>query len=260
MIATRILYLVAGLGLVVGGCSTHAPSPFPRIGPLTGEKVLEVLRERSQKVDSIYAEITITYSDPDHDGTFDAVVHFLRPASLRLTAFKDVIVTVEPIFDVAFTETTYAIDLPERDGQPPTFDHGQAAAFPDRHPRFAGFFWSREAFCLPAALREGQGMRVRKDGRQWTAESRLSSGARVTWILAPDTLEVRKGIVSAPDGNRYELEYSEYMELVEGLFVARHVIFRDPDSKTTIEAYIDRVEVNTKIDASLFAPAAMGLD
>ena len=41
--------------------------------------------------------------------------------------------------------------------------------------------------------------------------------------------------------------------------VARHVIFRDRHFGTTIEVRVDRIEVNTEIDSSMFTPSAMGL-
>ncbi len=171
---------------------------------------------------------------------------------MRLVAFKDVVIATENVFDIVLGPREYAIAMARDD--PPTADHGPIEAFTDRHPDFAGLFWAREAFCLPGVI--GGSARVYDLGTDLWIETVLSSGARVGWEADRATLEVHRGIIEAPDGRVYLLEYQDY-RLDNGLLVPGRVLFQDPGQSISIEARVDAVEVNPTLAETWFDPASV---
>ncbi len=222
--------------LALTGC---ASSPFVDLGPLSDDDVERVLRERTTSAAPLHAELVIEYSDPENSGTFDAVAVFDPDGSMEVHAFKDLIITVEHVFDLVFTPETYDMELRAEDGEEPIVESGATADFAGRHPEFGGFFWGREAFCLPGSLGATIALR-RLESQPIVIETALRSGAQVTWTMDPATLEVTHGHVSAPEfaGN---FLYEDYRRVGE-LFVPGVVTFADEAREIRIRVHVEDVE------------------
>ena len=233
------------------------PSPFVDLGPLTDDDIVRILRERTEVADTLEAELVISYDSPELSGTFDAIAHFRRPGSMRIFAFKDLLFSVEPIFDLLLTPEEYALELrAERDG-PLELHRGAARDLPRAHPQFRGFFFGREAFCLPGTLaRQPAATVLPSGGDEVTVEGRLPSGAAVRWTVARSTLEVRAGSVEISPGHVATFRYSEYIG-VDGVFVPGRIVFEDPEHETRIEAQVAELTVGPDVDSTvLFSPAS----
>jgi hypothetical protein len=174
-----------------------------------------------------------------------------------MTAFKDLVISIRHIFDFVLTPTAYALELRGEDSGPRTVDRGDAERFAEKHPRFSGFFWALEAFWKPGVLLGGEARVVSHEAGVTRVETWLTSGARVTWFLDSRTLAVHRGVVSSPDGHRYELAHSRY-RWVDGVFVPGKVVFRDSTSRIRIEARLRKVEINPELEGSIFDPLSVG--
>jgi hypothetical protein len=207
--------------ILAGACAAAPASPSPQPRTLAEVRTLD-------------AVLDLAYDGPDRRGTFEAVCNYERGRGLRLTAFKDLVVLgSEPIFDLLLEPDRFALDVAARDGEPAVHDRGPLAAFPDRHPRFAGLFWAREALFLPGALGD--------DARH------VPSGAFVAWNRAPGTLEVVAGAISAPRCE-LRLRYGDYQEA--GDCIPRHVVYEE--GGTRIEVRVKDLDVNAPLAPGVF--------
>jgi hypothetical protein len=252
-------FILGAVVLLALGCAGVSPSPFPRLGPMSDAETAALLAERSAQVATLYAELTLDYSDPDREGTFEAAVYVRRPHDLRFSAYKDVVITVEQIFDLLITRDAFAIEIASEDDDVPTRESGASREFPERFPQFAGFFWTREGVGLPGVIDGELQLEHGEDGRIRAAASQLSSGANVRWQLEPETLSVEAGLVTAPGPRRYELAYSHYAEVSPGVYLPQRIRFSDPAHELYIEIRVDHVEINPRLEASLFEPGSLTL-
>ena len=232
-----------------------APSPFVDLGLLSDADVERILRARTESVHSLSAELIISYDSPELSGTFDAVAYFQQVGRMRVNAFKDLILSVEPVFDLIVTPEGYALEVHDRDGAVTISERGAVDALADRHPRFDAFYWGREAFCLPGSMTAEPPTIIRQvGGGTVSVEGSLSSGASVRWLIDRSTLEVRSAAVHTQAGRTGVFHYSEYRE-VDGAFIPGRVVFEDPESQTRIDTRVVDVTVNPKIDPEVFDPA-----
>ena len=238
---------------LAASCSQLPPkAEFPDLGPTEAKRVLATLAERTNSIRTLYAEITAVYRGADLDGTIDLVVHYRAPDAIRITAFKDVVLTVENLFDLVLTSTGHRVAIVEEEGRAPTVTRG-TSGFAERFPDFAEFYWAREAFCCPGSL-HGEDARVGGDGAGTVLiDGELSSGAAVTWRADEGTLRITSGSVRTPDGRTVELRYSDWRS-IDDRFVPGRVEFStaSPTGAKHIDARLDWVEVDIEIDPSIF--------
>ena len=249
----RALALTPVFALALGACAT-APSPFePARDPalVAGEPaaVEAALRARTARLRSLYAVVSLSYDAPDLQGSFDAAFRYVAPRSLRVTGFKDLIVTAKDLFDLELGPSRFV--LVEQEDDRPRRVGGPAAALPREHPRYEAFYWAAEALFLPGACAPdapvGVGP-VREGELQVTSE--LESGAQARWALSPGTLAVRAGTLTLPDGRRVVLEYADYRRVGE-LVLPFAVVYRDPAGRATITARVREVELNADLGGEL---------
>ena len=136
--------LLALVGLV--GCPGSPEASFPEVATPADDEVLATL-ERRTAVRALYAELVIAYDGRERSGAFDAVFYWQAPSSIRMTAFKDVVIETRHLFDLVLAPDRYRLEH-EADGAP-SVDAGPAAAFAGAHPRFSAFHWIREGYALP---------------------------------------------------------------------------------------------------------------
>jgi len=247
--------LVASIAaLVATGCTTLPPrAEFPELGPVATETVLVTLNERAQAFRTLYAEIEAIYRAPDVDGTLDLVVHYEAPSKLRITAFKDAVLSVDRLFDLVLTPAGHRVAITEEPGRAPRVVRGDQG-LADELPELAELYWAREAFCCPGRTEPGEGRVVPTADDTLAVTGTLTSGAPVTWTVDASTLRVRAAHVEPPTGAPLELRYSDWR--AEGdRFVPGRVELRTrtPAGAKHIDARLEWVEVDVPIDPAVFA-------
>jgi len=247
-----------GLGLLVAcaaGCGSVPVSPFPVVGPLDDAATVAVLRSRTAAVHSAYALLSMAFDSPDRSGTVDAAVNWRAPHELRVTAFKDLVLTTRDVFDLLLGAQEYALEFSEDDDGAGR-DQGPLADFPQAQPEFAGFYWAGEALLLGGAVHD-VGCVVRRDGETVEVAATLRNGAPVTWVLASDTLTPRSGRIQAPGGRVLTLRYLGWTQ-VGGHFLPHSVELDDPSAEFSVRFEAVELEVNVELDPTVFEPASVG--
>lgn len=242
--------LLAGLG-----CSRlPPPAEFPPLDTVAADAVRATLNERATSIRSLYAEVTAIYRGPDLDGTIDLVVHYRAPDHVRISAFKDVVLSVETLFDLVLTPDGWRVAISAEQGRAPTVTTG-TGGFPEAFPDFAEFHWAREAFGCPGRTRGDA--RVLRDGSgSLFVDGVLTSGARVRWRADEDTLRITAARVWPPAGPELLLDYSDW-RAVGGHFVPGRVVLRANAGAASkrIDARLDYVLVDLAIEPDVFALA-----
>lgn len=239
------------LVLVLAGCCSAPiqPSVFPEVGELSDAEVVEVLRERTAGVTSLYAVLTMSYDGPDRNGTFDTVLNFMEPGTFRFTAFKDLVLAEHDIFDLVLSPPRYQVLYEAQGDDGVTLHEGTLEALPTEHPRFSGFAWTGTAFFLPGV--PGEDPVVEREDEHIAVKTTLLGGAAVTWICDPRTLEVRAAYVTPFPGRELVLTYGDYREYGGRVFPGK-VTYVDRRAEISITAEADEVEVDPVLEVELF--------
>ncbi len=235
--------LVVSIG--AGGCATPPRPSFGERGDLDDAAVIAALRDRTERLSAVSALLTIAYEGETRSGVFSAVARWRSPR-LRLTAFKDLLVSTKDLFDLAFGAERFALDGTgfADDGDASVRDEGPLAAFAERQPEFAGFLWTREAMFLAGATAADASGTVAGDADgHGRVATRLPNGLPVTWTLAPATLEVLAGEIEAPDGRTIVIRYAEYAATASGEPVPHRILWADERAGTTLEVLIEELDV-----------------
>ncbi len=209
---------------------------FPDLGELSDEQIVTVLRQRTAPAKTLYAELALDYQDPDREGSFEGVFSWQSLGTMRMTAFKDLIITTRYVFDIELTQTRFSIEI-DPEGDSPTKDRGPVAKFKSLYPRFSTFFDAREAMFLPGTL--GPTTRVVRKRRGLWVHTRVESGAEIVWKLAPRTLRVLSGTLE--EGGT--LTYGDYIRQ-EGAFIPQRMTLVDARHELSITARVKSLEVN----------------
>jgi hypothetical protein len=226
------------------------------VGPLDDAATVATLRSRTAAVSSGYAVLAMAFDGPERSGTLDAAVHWRAPHELRVTAFKDLVLTARDVFDLLLGSEEYALELVEDDDRR-TRDRGAVAVFPQAHPRFAGFFWAGESLLLAGAVHGDDGRVVRRDAETVQVAARLRNGATVTWVLSADTLTPREGRIEAPEGRVLTLRYLGWAQVGEQI-LPDVVELEDPAGDFAVRMEASEFEVNVDLGTRPFDPADVG--
>ncbi|MBI3723244.1 hypothetical protein HY251_04710 [bacterium] len=244
----------------LSGCASTEPSVFPDLGPLTDEQALAIIHSRTEAARSLQAVLSVTYESKEFDGTFTAVCNYEAPGKMRITAFKDIVLSTRGIFDILFTPTEYAIDVAEMGGTPAVHDRGKIVGFPSKHPRFAGFFLAGEVLFLPGKVLNAARCRDFADGDALGAlliSGWLPSGAAASFFFDEGTLRPTTGSVLDRERRSATLDYRDWRK-TRGVFIPGSVVFVDKTTHTTITCKVQDLDVNTPLDPSIFSPDSVG--
>ncbi len=234
---------------LLGGCGApEARWPFPIVERRDPEAVLNVLRERTGDVRMLYAVLSMSFEMPERSGVAAAVVSYAWPGTMRMTAFKDTIVTSRGIFDILLTPDRYEAVLVGEAG--PERSSGRAEDLGKLHPAFRALGAFREAVFLPGLLDRGAAPRVFRDKGRVVVTTLTPAGFLVDWELDDLTFGVRRAraIVS---GSEITVEYPSYRE-VDGRFFPERFELRDRGSHAAFAGVLEELEVNPELGEESF--------
>lgn len=250
MVDGRRRFLAASLAIFLAGCPSAAPGPdgpFEPLGPLDDPAVVALL-DRRTSFETLYAVLAIDYESPDRSASFEAVCHLRADGAMRLTAFKDLVLSTRYLFDLTLAGGAYRIEV---DDEERVEDAGPIDRFAGRHPGFAAFQWLREALALPGSIGPPSATAVETEAEVVRVRTILASGAPVEWSCDLPTLRVDRAVVDAPD-RTLTLVYSDHRQ-VAGRFLPGRVRLEDPAAATVIEARLEEVELDVPIDGLVFS-------
>src|SRR5712691_12678305 len=185
------------VGLCLMSCTAlqhppSSPSSFPPLGTLSPAARAQVIQSRTTGVQTLTAVLAVSYTLGRHRGTFDMIVNYAAPGSVRFTALKDMLLSTQVLFDLLFTGETYRLLVhDDKGGQ---ISQGTVTQFAQAYPTFRTFFLVGEAFFLPGFDGQGQPPRFNAAGTRLT--TRLRSGVRASWLSRPDTLEITQACLT----------------------------------------------------------------
>ncbi len=233
-------------------CASLPPtSPFPTVDTRSPIEQAYIIQARTTGLRTLAAVLTVALSRQDKQDAFEMIVNYDASGKMRFTAFKDLMLSTRPIFDLIFVGPRYRLTLHNEAGI--HVRQGQVSQFVKDHPEFRVFFLVGEAFFLPGY--DGSGnppVPANAQGSQFI--TRLKSGLKAQWSAKPDTLEITKARL---DGNRaaapvsFLLSYSDYRK-VETYYIPGHVKLIDPHLGLTTQAWVKQVEINTPLVQGVF--------
>jgi len=201
-------------------------------------------------VQTLTAVLAVSYTVGKQSGTFDMIVNYAAPGSVRFTALKDMLLSTQVFFDLLFTEETYRLLM--RDDKGEQFSQGIVTQFAQAHPTFRTFFLAGEAFFLPGFDGQGQPSRVNAAGTRLT--TRLRSGVRARWLSRPDTLEITQACLTwqaEEETVPLRLHYADYHH-VGAYYIPYRVTVRDQRLGFTAQSVVKSVEINAPLAPGAF--------
>src|SRR5215510_11719424 len=136
-------WMTALVGLCLMSCTAlhHPPLPpssFPLVGTLSSTARAQVIQSRTTGVQTLAAVLAVSYTVGKHHGTFDMIVNYAAPGSVRFTALKDMLLSTQVLFDLLFTGETYRLLV--RDDKGGQISQGTSAQLVQAYPPFRTFF------------------------------------------------------------------------------------------------------------------------
>jgi len=248
-------WMAALLGLCLMSCTAlqpppSSPSSFPFVGTLSAAERARIIQSRTTGVQTLTAVLAVSYTVGKQSGTFDMIVNYAAPGSVRFTALKDMLLSTQVFFDLLFTEETYRLLM--RDDKGEQFSQGIVTQFAQAHPTFRTFFLAGEAFFLPGFDGQGQPSRVNAAGTHLT--TRLRSGVRARWLSRPDTLEITQACLTwqaEEETVPLRLHYADYHH-VGAYYIPYRVTVRDQRLGFTAQSVVKSVEINAPLAPGAF--------
>src|SRR5207237_1885069 len=144
--------MVALVGHCLMSCTAlqhppSSPSSLPLVGTLSAPARAQVIQSRTTGLQTLTAVLAVSYTVGMQRGTFDMIVNYAAPGSVRFTALKDMLLSTQVLFDLLFTGETYRLLV--RDDKGERVVQGTVAQFAQAYPTFRTFFLVGEAFFLP---------------------------------------------------------------------------------------------------------------
>lgn len=202
-------------------------------------------------LNTLVAVLSVAFSNPSRRDTFDMIVNYDAAGKTRYTAFKDLMLSTQPIFDLMLTNQQYR--LITHDAGHTTQRQGPIAQFALAHPGMRVFALVGEAFFLPGYDALGQPpVALNAAGTQFS--SRLKSGLQAIWSARADSLEI---IGAQLDGKiastsvSLQLTYADYRSVAAYAIPAR-VTLIDPQLGLTTRARVKQIEINTPLAPGVF--------
>jgi len=247
-------WTAALVGLCLMSCTalqhpSSSPSSFPLVGTLSAADRAQVIQSRTTGVQTLTAVLAVSYTVGKQRGTFDMIVNYAAPGSVRFTALKDMLLSTPVLFDLLFAGETYRLLVHDDKGE--QLSQGTVTQFAQAYPTFRTFFLVGEAFFLPGFDGQGQPPRFNAAGTRLT--TRLRSGVRARWLSRPDTLAITQACLTwhtEEETVPLRLRYEDYRH-VEAYYIPYRVTLRDRRLGFTAQSVVKSVEINT-----LLAPGA----
>jgi hypothetical protein len=201
-------------------------------------------------VQTLTAVLAVSYTVGKQRGTFDMIVNYAAPSSVRFTALKDMLLSTQVLFDLLFSGETYRLLVHDDKGE--QLSQGTVTQFAQAYPTFRTFFLVGEAFFLPGFDGQGQLPRFNAAGTRLT--TRLRSGVRARWLSRPDTLEITQACLTwqTEEGTvPLRLRYEDYRH-VDAYYIPYRVTLRDRRLGFTARSVVKSVEINTPLAPGAF--------
>ena len=249
----RWVAALVGLGLMSCTVLQHAPSSpssFPLLGTLSAAARAQIIQVRTTGVQTLTAVLAVSYTVNKQRGTFDLIVNYAVPGSVRFTALKDMLLSTQVLFDVLFTGETYHVLVHDDKGA--QISQGTVTQFAQAYPTFRAFFLVGEAFFLPGFDGQGQLPQFNAAGTRLT--TRLRSGIRARWLSRQDTLEITQACLTWQTEEEtvpLMLRYEDYRH-VEAFYIPYRVTLRDRRLGFTAQSVVKSVEINAPLAPGAF--------
>jgi hypothetical protein len=250
---TLIHLLVSGL-LILGLTTCTSSSPLSATAVVPNQQTSAKARRLQARVSglrTLAAVLTVTFANPSRRDTFDMIVNYDAAGKTRYTAFKDLILSTRPIFDLVFIDGQYRL-ITHNAGHTHQYQ-GQIKQFTIQHPSMRIFALVGEAFFLPGYDAAGRPpMVLNAAGTRFS--SRLKSGLKAVWFTRSNSLEI---ISAQLDGKidstpvSLQLTYRDYRN-VAAYAVPAQVTLIDPYQRLTTQAWVKQIEINTPLAAGVF--------
>src|SRR6516165_1956435 len=229
-VGSRYRCVAAVVGLCLMSCTAlqhqpSSPSSFPLVGTRSAAERAQVIQSRTTGLQTLTAVLAVSYTVGKHRGTFDMIVNYAAPGSVRFTALKDMLLSTQVLFDLLFTGETYRLLV--RDDKGEQSSQGTVTQFAQAYPTFRTFFLVGEAFFLPGFDSQGQPPKFNAAGTRLT--TRLRSGVRARWLSRPDTLEITQACLmwqTEEETVPLRLRYEAYRH-VDVYYIPYRVMVRD---------------------------------
>lgn len=249
----RIHLLAAGILML--SLTTCTPQSAPPATPVVTNQVTAAkarrIQARTTGLHTLAAVLTVAFSNPDRRDTFDLIVNYDATGKTRYTAFKDLLLSTRPIFDLVFIDQQY--HLTTHDAGHTRRDQGQITQFAIEHPSMRVFALVGEAFFLPGYDAAGRlPMALNADGTRFS--SRLKSGLKAVWSTRLNSLEISSAqldgkIDSTPVS--LQLTYRDYRN-VATYAVPAQVTLIDPYLGLTTRAWVKQIDINIPLAPGVF--------
>ena len=248
-------WAVGLLGLVLMSCTSLPPappslSPFTPLGTLSPAARAQVIQSRTSGLQTLTAVLAVSYTVGKHRGTFDKIVNYAAPGSVRFTALKDMLLSTQVLFDLLFTGETYRLLVHDDKGE--QISQGPVTQFAPAYPTFRTFFVVGEAFFLPGFDGQGQPPGFNAAGTHLT--TRLRSGVRARWLSRPDTLEITQACLTWQTDEEtvpLRLRYEDHRH-VDTYYIPYRVTLRDRRLGFTAQSVVKSVEINAPLAPGAF--------
>ena len=245
--------LPATLVLVLAGCrSSERNWPFPRTEARDEATILATLADRTSGIESLYAELAMSFETKERSAVCTAVVNYRAPDAIRMSAFKDILIASRSIFEFLLTGNRFITVFEGGNG----LEHQEGALEDvDRmQPGFRAMIALREAMFLPGKMQPGAPVRIDRAPGRITLHTVTASGHAVRWELDPDTLGVLSGQVSFDGWEPVTVHYESYRPAGRA-FVPERFRLADPAAGIVLEGWLEDLELNPELDPGLFDPA-----
>jgi len=237
--------------LLTACASLPSSSPFPTLDSTEPTEKARVIQFRTTGVHTLAAILTVTFAGPERQGIFEMIVNYDASGNMRFTAFRDLILSTRPIFDLVFVAGTYYLEVRNDIGG--RIRQGMVSQFSQDHPEFRAFWVVGEAFFLPGFDGYGQPPII-KDSRPLQFTTRLKSGAVAHWVAKPETLEITKARIDDNCGQEAVsllLEYSNYRK-IGAYYIPGRVTLTDPSLGVVTRALVKQVDINIPLAPGVF--------
>lgn len=251
----RALFFLGVLTVIVSQVScqdSRKPLPFPPVGPLAPDDQIDLIRTRYSTVRSLWAVVQVAMESGELSGSFEVVSVFSRPDQLHMSAFKGLLLSSRPIFELTFASGKYCLVLHHENGDVEE-SRGNIESFVSRHRDMAELFWLRQLMFLPGEVNKVTGpIEKLPEGNSLILKGVTIDGAQVRSQLDPQTLAVLSSSLTPPGSeSTYEIHYADYRE-IDGLFIPERIDVKSPEIGFWMNAVVGEMEVNGTVDPSVF--------
>ena len=244
------VFSVGGAAFLGLGCQAQRSWPFAAVEATSPEQVAEIVRARARSITTLWARVQVEVESKRFSGAFDLASIYRRPGALHMVAFKGLLLSSRPIFELTFTETEYRLVLHEENST--TRTTGPGRRFTTDHPDLARLYWLRELLFLAGECLPDARVSRAAAGDPWTMDGQTRDGARVRFALDPKTLGVVTATIEPPDGSGpLEVRYRDYDKLGD-VYVPSRVEASSHDRQFSMVGVVTDLEVNVEIDDDIF--------